>query len=189
MGPALSGAQTPINLLFNQEIIMKKLILTAAIAAISVPSAYAAITDDASLTMNATVTERCEVSLVGTNPNILFTLDQTVANIDTVCNIQGNIWLRMTSANAGNLVNGADNVPYTIDVNPNNVGNGFTGGVGDNLSIAAPVTLVAPGGALLSGAQIDLRVNVNQNNNNGDGLYAGNYTDTIQMDIGPAGTF
>lgn len=168
---------------------MKKLILAATIAAISAPAAFAAVTDDASLTMNAVVTERCEVSLVGTNPNILFTLDQTVANIDTVCNIQGDIWLRMTSDNSGALVNGSDSVSYTIDVSPNNVGNGFTGGVGDNLSMAAPVTLTASGGALLSGAQVDLRVNVDQNNNNGDGLFAGNYSDTITMEIGPAGTF
>lgn len=170
---------------------MKKLILTAAIVAISAPSALAAVTDDATLEMTATVTERCEVSLVGTNPNVLFTLDQTVANIDTVCNIPGDVQLRFSSLNSGNLINAGngDNVPYTVDVLPNNVTNGNISGNGDNLSIAAPIDLFATAGSVLSGLQVDLRVNVAQNNNNGDGLYAGSYDDTITVEIGPAGTF
>ena len=84
---------------------MKKLLLATAFVAVTAAPAMAQVTDDASLDMSATVTERCEVSLVGTNPNILFTLDQTVANIDTVCNIPGDVQLRFTSDNAGNLIN------------------------------------------------------------------------------------
>jgi|GEM_PF-3936379 len=119
---------------------MKKYLLATAIAAVSVTTAHGAATDDASLAMSAVVSERCEVSLVGTNPNILFTLDQTVANVDTVCNIPGDVGLKISSANGGQFVNAGngDAVDYTVDVTPNNVGSGNISGVGDNLSIAAP---------------------------------------------------
>jgi len=170
---------------------MKKLLLATAFMAVTAAPAMAQVTDDATLDMSAAVSERCEVNLVGTNPNILFTLDQTVANIDFVCNIPGDVGIRFTSANSGEFVNAGngDSVAYTVDFLPNNVPNGDISGVGDNLSIAAPIDAFAVAGALLSGAQVDLRVNVDQNNNNGDGLYAGDYDDTITIEMGPLGTF
>ncbi len=170
---------------------MKKLLLATAFAAVTFTPAMAQVTDDATLDMSAAVSERCEVNLVGTNPNILFTLDQTVANIDFVCNIPGDVGIRFTSDNGGNLVNAGngDSVAYTVDITPNNVPSGSISGAGDNLSIAAPIDAFALAGNLLSPAQVDLRVNVDQNNNNGDGLYAGDYDDTITIEMGPLGSF
>ena len=165
---------------------MKKLLLATAIAAVSSTSAMAA--DSADIQMGATISERCIVDLVSTNPNVLFSLDQTVANIDLICNTQGAIDVKIESANAGNLVNGSDNVPYTIDVDPLNVATTNISFVFDNFSIATPIVGTFASGTLLGGVQVDLRVNVNQGNNSGTGLFAGNYTDTMTVSIGPSGT-
>lgn len=167
---------------------MKKLLATTAVLALcGTGSAFAQATDNATLDMAAEITERCEVSLVGTNPNVLFGQDQTVANIDTVCNLPGVVQLRISSANGGILDSGSDTIDYTIDVLPNNVGPNNISGGGDNLPIATPVDLFAPAGAVLGGLQVDLRINVDGVANNGASLLAGTYTDTLTVEIGPNG--
>lgn len=166
---------------------MKKLLVSAAALA-ALPLAAQA-QDDAQLTMTASISERCEVSLVGTNPNVLFGLDQTVANVDFVCNLPGIIDIKVTSANDGNL-SGPSDIPYTVDIDPNNVSDTNISGSGDNLSFTAGVidlTTTAPG-VLLGGAQVDFRINVSNVENNGASLFAGDYSDTVTFEIGPDGT-
>lgn len=170
---------------------MKKLLASAAVVAMTVSGSAFAQSDTGSVAMGAAVSENCEVDVVSTNPNVLFALDQTVANVELTCNLATSVDVRFTSANGGLLVNsGLDAIPYTVDFEfPAGV-NGFViQGAADNVDIAAPLLFNNAAGAFLDPLSFDLRINVDGINSNATGLFAGSYDDTITIEIGEAGTF
>ena len=152
---------------------MRKLLLAA--AASMALTGVASADPTVNIPLTATLPKQCNVTAFLNGPfdalDPLITTVQGAESLSPICNYGGTLSVTFTSNNAGKLVSGTNEVPYTFYV---------SGGLASDVSLAAPL-VVASWPAVANAVQtrsMSVRLTT-------PATVAGTYTDIVVASVAP----
>lgn len=155
---------------------MKKVIMSGFIAAAAMSVAAVQAADSVDIPLTGTLDKSCDISAFLNGPfNVLdmsSTAVQGAESLTVNCNYGGTASVEFTSANAGNMESGANQVPYKFILS----GSPFSGGV----SLASPQTWNAFPAVLNADQTRGMSVQLDT-----AATVAGTYTDIITAQVQP----